>query len=412
MKYKRILGVSLLCILLTSMILVGALAISRVSKAYSYATRFAEKAKISVGSSANLSLTMYSDPEPARQTLDIFQYVTAENIEWRTTTTDLEGNAINVDVKLASVGFEKLSEDNYRGAVEGLDVYVAVGDLIYVLARADEVNVSMTFWTYMDMFPALNATGVATGDVELSFFVAVLPIQGLAQALYEYKGDRFVISWCIIKPIELAIEKPSDGDRVSGDVKIQASVKAVPEISVEHVEWWTEGEKEAHFGGPMDFNETSGLWEAVWHSYEGGNGRYNLAVRAEGVERKPGVQEFRYPIEDRINVEVDNPWVESIVIHPDGWEEWFDGLGIELEYETWTWSWQTPFNLGPWIGLSLTAPGAWMDEKIIFDCWMIEDNVISEDPRLTITEEIFNLLSNGDGKARPLKCIYVESTPP
>lgn len=413
MKYKQVLAVALLCILLTSAILIGALAFSRVSRAYNYAMQFAGLAKGGVGSSTNLSLTMYSDPEPARPTLDLFRYVTAENIEWRGASMDPQGNAINIDVSLESVEFEKLDEDNYSGAVEGLYIHVAVGDLIYILVRADEVNVNMTFWTYMDMFPALNATGVLTGDVEVSLFVAVLPIPGLAQAVYEYKGDRFIISWCIIKPMDVTIEKPSDGDRVSGDVKIQALVKAIPEISVEHAEWWTEGE--SHFKGPMEFNETSGLWEGIWPSYKGGNGWYELNVGAEGVERKPGVEEFRYPVEDRIKVEVENPPFEVhtyLETAPDNFEE------IPVEMEWWYREEYgrevTPFALERRVGYGLKAPEGWDAPPygaMHFKRWIIRDEVgnpIFEhgDPNLEVNEEILGMLWISEEAAGQLECIY------
>lgn len=407
MKRNRVLAISLLCIILASTILVGSWALSRASIAYDYATQFAEMAKIGVGSSTNLSLTIYGDPEPARQVFDLFQYVTAKNIEWRGATTDQQGNIINVNLRLASVKFEKLNENNYAGKAEGLDAHLTVGDLLNILVRADVVDVNMAYWSYMDTFPALNVTAVLTGNVEISLFVAVLPIPGLTLALYEYKGDRFTISICAMKPIDVIIERPSDGDRVSGDTKIQALVKAVPAIAIDNVQCWIDNRDNV----PMWYNETSGLWEGIWPSYNVGNMGVEVKVRAEGVIRKPGVQESRYFGEDRIRVETNNPWVSSCISR-DGGLEWFGGLGIRWEYETRVWPRGTSFNFWPWIGSNLTAPEYWQNGNIRFNSWRIDDeygNTIFQSPdlTLTITEDVFGKLFNGAGKARELKCIYM-----
>lgn len=415
MKHKRVLVGSLLCILLSTMIIFGAWALLRTSMAYNYVTQYAAAAPPApaptVTSGTNLSLLIYGDPEPIRPALNLFQYVTAQNIEWRGAMADPQGTPISVDVKITSVKFQKLTEDNYNGNVTGLNVRVDVGDLFNVFVKADKVNVKMTFWTYMDMFPALNITGVLTGSVEVSIRIAVLPFPGLELALYYFKGDQFIISLCSIKPMDVIIEKPLNGERVSGDVKIQALVKAVPALTV-NVQGWI-FEKDVV---QMQYNETNGLWEGVLKSYNVGNGKFDLNVRAEGVEWKGG-QEFRYYYQDRINVEINNPWVNSYVQNPDGSMGCFGGLEIKFDYESWHWSRGTGFNFWPSEGLSLTAPEYWSDGNIMFNCWRIDDEngnklLESFNPTLNITPEIFGMLFDGGGRARELKCIYVQVPPP
>jgi len=414
-KYKRILVGSLLCIMLSSMILIGAWALFRISMAYNYAVQYAAAAPApppTVTSSTNMSVLIYADPEGGRQALNLFQYVTAQNIEWRGTSTDPQGNPININVKMTSVNFEKLDENNYRGNVKGLVVRFSIGDLINVFVKADNVNVSMAFWNYMDTFPAFNATGLLTGNVEVRLSIAVLPFMGLEQALYEYAGDQFSISYCIIKPIDVTIEKPSNGEKVNGDVKIQALVKAVPALTVDNVHCWVDGMERPV---QMQYNPTSGLWEGVWQTYNVGNGWRGLNVRAEGVEWKSG-QQFRYSDQDRIDVEIDNPWVSSYV-RRDWGLEWFGDLKVNLVCDSASWMRGTTFNFWPSIGLSLTAPEYYWDGNIRFTCWRIDDKFgtplyESYNPTLTIDEAVFSALFDGEGRARELKCIYEQVPPP
>ena len=407
MKHKRLLTASLICILLASGILVVWSASSRLSRAYDYASQFAAAARVGE-SSTNLSLVVYGDPQPIRQGMDLFQFVTAQNIEWRGTSTDPQGNAVNVAFKLGSVNFGKLNEYNYNGNASGLDAHVSVDDLLDVAVKADKVDVNMTFWTYMDMFPAVNITGMLTGNVYVSLSVSVLPFPGLDLALYAYSGDRFSVSICIMKPMNLAIETPANGQRVRGDVMVQALIQAVPEISVENVMCRTDYGEQI----PMSYNEGNGLWECVWRSYNSGNGWHGLNVHAEGVVRKNG-QEFRYPYGTGINVEVDSPFLNSYVSKQQGLEM-FGGLRIDLRFDSNSWSMQTGFNFWPAVGLNLTAQEYWMDGNVRFDCWMIKDEqgielFQSSDLTLEVTEEISNMLANGEGRARELKCVYIPS---
>jgi hypothetical protein len=412
MNHKRVLGISLLCILLTSMITISAVALSRITRAYDYLNQYAAAAPApTVTSGTNLSLLIYVDPEPSRPVLDLFQYVAAQNIEWRgTTIADPQGNIVSINVKITSVKFQKLSEDNGVGNATGLNVRVNVGDLLNVFVKADKVDFNLTYWSYLDTFPALNITGVLTGNVEVSFYFAVLPLPGLELALYQYKGDQFSISLCLIKPIDVTITAPSNGERISGDVKIQASVKTVPALSVDNVHCWIDGYKM-----PMQYNETSGLWESIFQSYNTGNGWHDLNVGAECIEWKSG-QEFRYYYQDRINVEINNPWVNSYIMR-DGGLEGFGGLKVNLVYDSTSWTMGTSFNFWSQEGLSLKAPEYWWDGKIRFICWRIDDengNPLLESPDLTlnITLEIVGKLFDSDGRARELKCIYEEVPPP
>ncbi len=404
MKYKRLLTASLVCILLASVILVAWSASSRLLRAYNYASQFAAAAKVTE-SSTNLSLVIYSDPQPLRQGLELFQLVKAQNIEWRGTSADPQGNPVNVDFKLGSVNFAKSDENNFAGQASGLDAHVSVDDLLDVTIRADMIDVNMLFWTYMDTFPAVNVTGVLTGNVYVRLSIAVLPFPGLDLALYEYSGDRFSISVCVIKPMNLAIETPEDGQRVQGDVLVQALIQAVPEMSVENIMCRTDYGEEI----PMYYNEANGRWECVWKSYYSGNRWTELRVHAEGVIIKSG-QEFRYPNEVGVKVEVDNPYVNSYVSSNNGLEG-FGGLKIHLMLGPNSWDMETGFNFWPSVGLSLTAEEYWWDGNIKFNRWRIDDehgNMLFQSFELTleITEDISGMLSDGEGRARELKCIY------
>jgi len=408
-KLKRVLVVSVLGILLASTIL-GAIALSRISMAYNIARQYAAAVKPPEGdvtSSTNLTAIIYLDPEPARPTLNMFQYVTAQNIQWRTTTTDQMGNLINIDFNLGSVLFQKLSEDNFVGTATGLNVLASVSDLFNIRVKADNVNVDLLFWRYADM-PALNVTGVLTGNVEVSLSVAVLPLPGLSLVAYEYKGDRFIIRFCFIKPIEVTMEQPSHGARVSGDVHVQALVKHAPEITVD--------KRGVICGTPneqiqMHYNEMNGRWECVWQSYNVGNGRYGIGVRAEGFDQS--TPQNRYSDQKGIEVEVNNPWVQSYVLKNGGWLEAFGGLMINGQYGPISWQRGTVFNFWPRIDLSMTAPGGWdYGGPIGFHCWRIDDEsgktiFVSDNPTLTINAEVQGKLFNSEGRARELKCIYV-----
>lgn len=103
MKYKRVFALrSLLCFMLCSMIIIGGVALSRIYMVYNYLTQYAAAAAPppTVTSGTNLSLLIYGDPEPARPTLNLFQYVTAQNIEWRGSMTDPQGNPLALTSKL------------------------------------------------------------------------------------------------------------------------------------------------------------------------------------------------------------------------------------------------------------------------------------------------------------------------
>jgi len=407
-KYERVFVVSLLCISLVSTTLLSAWTLSRMYTAYNIAREYAAVVKPPAGvtSSTNLTLTIYADPEPGRQILNMFQYVTAQNIQWRTTTTDQMGNSINIDFNLGSVLFQKLSEDNFVGTATGLNIRASLSDVFNIFAKADNVNVDLLFWRYADM-PALNATGVLTGNVEISLFASVLPLPGLSQVLYEYKGDQYIIKFCIIKPMEVTIEQPSSGAVVRGDVNVQALVKHAPEITVDNVFAWTPNENI-----PMHYNAMNGRWEGVWQSYNVGNGKAGIGVRAEGFEPEPGAPQYRYSDQKWIDVEVSNPWVQSFVLRNGGWLEGFGGLMVNLQYGQTSWQRGTGFNFWPWIGLSMTAPEYWWNGNIRFNSWRIDDesgNTIfqSWEQTLTITEDIFGMLFDREGRARELKCIYV-----
>jgi len=376
--------------------------------AYNIARQYAAAVKPPEGdvtSSTNLTAIIYLDPEPARPTINMFQYVTAQNIQWRTTTTDQMGNLINIDFNLGSVLFQKLSEDNFVGTATGLNVLASVSDLFNIWVKADNLNVDLLFWRYADM-PALNVTGVGTDNVVVSLSVDILPLPGLSLVAYEYMGDRFIFRYCFIKPIDVTIEQPSAGELVSGDVNVQALVKHAPEITVDNVMFWAADRKI-----PMHYNGGSGRWECVWSSYRMGNGKVGIGVRAEGFDSE--APQNRYFDQKGFEVEVNNPWVQSYVLRNGGWLDGFGGLMINGQYGPISWQRGTVFNFWPRIDLSMTALGGWdYGGPIGFHCWRIDDEsgttiFVSDNPTLTINAEVQGKLFNSEGRARELKCIYV-----
>lgn len=64
--------------------------------------------------------------------------------------------------------------------------------------------------------------------------------------------------------------------------------------------------------------------------------------------------------------------------------------------------------------MTLTAQEYWGEGNMRFNCWRIDGeqgNVLfqSSDLTLGVTEEISNLLADGEGRARELKCVYTPS---
>ncbi len=421
MKHKRITVVSLLCMFLLAFSLTGFWAFSRVSDLEASAQQIAKVEE----SGTSLSLTVYGDPEGARQALEMFQYLEAHNIEYGTSTTDPNGNPINAALEISEVEFSRTpdgDDDFYTaagaGSVKGLDVHVDIGDMLNVDVEANEVEFGIEFWRLDNGLPAFNITAELTGNVYVSLSIAFLPLPGLQQAIYEFSGDYFVISVCVIKPIEVTMLSPSEGERISGHTLIQAEVKTAPGISVGQAGWWADRKPEKpedqgdHFDGELNYNETTGKWEGVWRTHSGGNGWYGLGVRVEGVQTGAS---FSTWVQDMCGVEVNNPWVEAWLRHPDGSEEPLHGeIVIEVEADGNIWQMNVWFGMSPqWVGVSLTAPEYWRDGNIQFEKWEIPGTPWgSGDPRLTLTQDVIDMLFDGEGRARALRCIYVETSPP
>jgi len=422
-KHNRILTVSMLCILVASPILIGLWALSRVSQAYQYAAQFAGiNAKPAQGATgANLSLTLYGDPASARQIFDAFQYFRAENLEWRGAFPVPQGPPLNLGLTFASALFEKRNPDLYVLNVTTLHIVEKMGDLANVDFQADDADAEVKFWTLNNGLPALNVTAVLKGNVKVVLSIAVLPLPGLSLAAYSYEGDRFVISICVVKPVEVAIVNPPENGQVSGNVKIEALVKTAPGISLDggNVWWWIEHEKWGSGRQPMTYNQGTGLWEAVWQTYNepavAGNGWCRLAVRAEGIEvNKP--QGFRQGDEKRINVEVVNPPISvgAYVQTGEGRQE-LSGVNINWWYDKEGGTWQTRFDLQPRIDYTLEAPGGlpWgQGQNVGFQCWRIEDQdgtirfEFWGGTKLTIDRNVFRMLFDDQGNPRQLNCVY------
>ena len=403
MKYKRLLTASLICILLISGILVW-FGSTRLLHAFDYMTQFAAAAPQPSVSGTNLSLLIYGgDPQPLRQGIELFQLVKAQNIEWKGASTDGQGNPVNIDFKLGSVSFAKLNTNTFNGTATALNSHVSIDNLIDVTVRADTVNVTITFWSYMDTFPAVNITGALAGNVYVKMSVQVLPIQGLDFAFYESSGDKFTVNICSIKPMNLVLQAPTNNQKVGGDIMVQALVQVVPELSLENVRFGTDyGENM-----PMQYNQGNGLYECVWQTYHCGNGGHNLNVHAEAVDRNGGQEIARYPSDAGVWVQVQNPWVNSYVDKGQGLE----GFGLELKLTQGSNSWKQGTGFPIWLGLQLEAPQNWADNQLQFNSWRIDGDQgpVFQDgnPTLTVTQEVFDKLFDGGGNARELKCIYV-----
>ena len=409
MNRKRVLSVSLICVLLVSGITLVWSFSSRLLLAYNYASSISTAAKINE-SGTNISLLTYGDPESLRQGIEILQLLKAQNIEWKGSSTDPQGDPVNIGLKVGSIYFGKVNENRFSGNATAIDAHVSVANVLDVTAKADKVEVNVTFWTYLDTFPAVNITGLLTGNVYLKLSLSVLPLQGMDFAMYEYSGDRFSVSICGIKPMNLGIETPTNGQMVRGDVPVRAVIQVVPQLGLENVMFRTDYGEQI----PMQYNSGNDRWECNWRSYNSGNRWTGLSVHAEGVETKNG-QEFRYPVDTGISVEIDNPYVNSYVSNQQGLQM-FGGLGIDLSFDSNFWNMQTGFNFWPQVGMSLTTPQFWMDGNIKFNCWRVDDeqgNSLFQSQSLTIvvTPEMSAALANDGGRARELKCIYAPNAP-
>lgn len=406
-KYKRLLIVSLVCVLLASGLLIAWSASTRLLRAYDYASQFATAAKVNE-SGTNLSLVMYGgDPAPLQQGLELFQLVKAQNIEWQGAGTDGQGHPVNVAFKLGSVNFAKLNANTFNGTATVLDTHFSIDDLIDVTVKADRVDAKITFWTYESIFPAVNITGTLTGNVYVKLSVQVLPIQGLDFAFYEFSGDKFTVNMCSITPMNLILQAPENNQKVNGDVTVQALIQVVPRLSLENVWFGTDyGENM-----PMQFNQGNGLWECVWQTYHCGNGGHNINVHADAVDREGGQEIARYKSNAGVWVEVNNPSVNSYIDRGQGLE----GFGLQLKLTQGSNSWSQGTGFPIWLGLQLEAPQYWADGQLQFNCWRIdnEQGPIFQDgnPTLTLTQEVFDKLFDGGGNARELKCIYMPTQP-
>ena len=367
MKIRRMLAVSL-SVLLVSSILVGLWAFSQLSILQAYAKDIQVKQ-----GETSLNLTAYGFVEESRFMLDLFEYFTTQNLQWRGATTDPQGNSINVGLNLSFVEFQKLDPDNYGLEAQYAEFQFDVsGASAFIMA--DSVGIDITFWT-CEALPALNVTAVLEGNVVVSLLLDVLPLPGLQQALYEFKGDRYVIALCILKPMEVTIDSPVNEAEVWDNVPIQASIKTASGIPVTNVRWWVDGE--SHYEGGMNYDPISGDAEATWETWHGPNGWYTITVRAEGFQE--GVTGgSMYSDEERINVYVNNP-----PIHVTSWV-WKDGhyepIEDKIEVQWWMRDKEgksrTPFDLERRRDTKLEAPGEWKigdDTWVQFQRWVISD---------------------------------------
>jgi hypothetical protein len=282
------------------------------------------------------------------------------------------------------------------------------------LIQARNVEAQLEFWS-LNGLPALNESIVLSGNVNVSISSSVFTLPGAMQVSYASNSERFVIHVCIIKPIQVDIVSPLEGQTVKGSVLVQADVKTAPGISVKQGRWWADEkvDKGCHAEGQMNYNEATGKWEGLWQTYQVGNQWYGLGVQMEGTQQGG----FSYWIGDSVSVEVNNPWVEVLVIHQDGSRENVWGIQINLaKPDGSTWSQQTNFPILPdWVGVSLTVPGnLWDNPKIQFQKWTIPSEQqpeiwASTNQTITITQDIQDMLFNDGEGARPLRIFYIET---
>ena len=398
MSQRRILAVSLVGVLLTSFILAGLWGLMRISAISVYAKQVVSIEQEGTG----LNLTMYGDPESSRQVLGLFEYFKTENLEWRGTFPPgpAPSPPIDISLNLSSVEFQQVNEDYYALAASYLEFHMGGPDFVDVLVKADDVDADLEYCACMDL-PALNVTVVLAGNVEVSLSVSVLPLPGLMQAVYQYKGDTYIIHLCILKPLEVTITAPSEGDWVGDDVAVWASVKTAPGIRVDNVRYWADGE--GHFEDQMWYNEVDGRWEGTWPTYYQGNGDCKLVVRAEGVQEN--VQGgMGFSAENAIGLQVDNGLIPV--------SAYVDNTPVNLQINWWHredgGTETTPFEFQRWIDSGLAAPGEWdlgEGNMIHFDRWIIEENgnIVWQngDTNLGLHQDMLRMLYG-----RQLKCIY------
>jgi len=236
------------------------------------------------------------------------------------------GSVGSLRLNLASGEFKKISENQWNLTASMLDFWITANDG-GALIQARNVEAQLEFWS-LNGLSALNMSAILTGSVNVTISNAVLPLPGLMQASYASNSERFVLFVCVIKPIEVDIVSPSEGQRVIGEVLIQADVKTAPGISVKQAWWWVDQkvDKGAHFDGQMNYNEGTGKWEGFWPSYQSGNDWYGLGVKMEGAQQSG----YGYGAQEMLSVEVSNPWIETMLIHADGSPENIWGIKIDL----------------------------------------------------------------------------------
>ena len=403
MRRRSVLTISLFSIFLFSSVLLGTFAWTRLSALNVYAKQVVVDAE-----GTSLELILYGDPEQSRQVFNLFEFFTTENLQWRGTSTDPQGNEVNIGLNLTSVEFSKVDADNYALLVEDVAFHINAGGLAEATIKADNVEGDIEFCTFQGL-PACNITVVLTNNVDLSISLSVLPLPGLMQAVYEYKGDLYVIHICVLKPIEVDIDSPSEGDDVGGEVPIQASVKVAPGLKIEKAFWFADShDGEGHFEGQMEYDPNTGSAQGQWPSYKGGDGGYKLGVRTEGVqEGSQGGMWFSG--EEAIGVNVDNGIIPVIARY---WEE--DNLidfNIQIEwwYQDKHETQVTPLEFDRLLRAVLVAPGEWevSEGKVHFMKWVIVegDTKIWEhgDTKIELHEDVLEKLYDGN---KQLICVY------
>jgi hypothetical protein len=361
-------------------------------------------------------LTLYGDPQGAKSSFEVFQYFSLKNLQWNGTLPASGGSGGGtIKLNLASGEFKKTSENHWNLTAKTLDLGIATNDG-GALIQARNVEAQFEFWS-LNGLPALNYSVVLSGNVNVTISASVFTLPGAMQVSYASNSERFVIYVCIIKPIQVDIVSPLEGQMefLKGSVLVQADVKTAPGISVTQGSWWVDDKanKGAHFEGQMNYNEATGKWEGLWQTYQFGNGWYWLGVKMEGTQQGG----FGFWAQDMVSVEVNNPWVEGRVIHQDGSQEDVWGIQINLaKPDGSTWSRQTTFSIAPdWIGVSLTAPGnLGNNPKMQFQKWTIPSDQQpeiwqSQNQTITITQDMQNMLFNDGAGARPLRIFYVET---
>jgi hypothetical protein len=384
MKLKRILIITL-CALLISTIPIGLWMIQRLSVLSVYAQQFQIEEN-----GTGIKIVSYGPIEESRLIFDIFQYFTAENLQWTGSLPSggppqqQQGPPATIELEISSVTAEQISEDDYHVDAEGLNLYLEIIETVIASIGAEMATVDIEYWNTDEDLPALNATILLEDEVNVVLEINVLPLPGLAYVMYEFQGDQYIIELTILTPLQVEITEPGVEETVGGNVHIASLAKTAQGIEIRGIGWGADGEGR-NYGGEMEDPEEDGTWDSTqdWETWHGPDGWYEINVQSEAVQTT-NPEGMRYYDSDRISVFVDNGIIPVSSWYWDGQDyAYFEGLEIQWWHydQSWDQEGNEPFwtyvEIERWSGFDIEVPGGWHLEgigDIGFERWVVDDD--------------------------------------